>query len=135
MTNWQVKTKPDIWDIGSGPWSWGGQLASRPEYITLITLKKLGWNPKFQTRIYGGRRLPAGQVLDIVIDELTPPIYISVKSYYHEGAEAAYNDRMKQMLAQSAFTGGVKILEVWEKDLDQEGWLLDMLVREVGARA
>ena len=135
MTNWQVRTKQDIWQIGSGPWFWnGGQPASRPEYIVLITLKRLGWNPSFQTRVFGGRRLPAGQVLDIILEEVSPPIYINVKSYYHEGAEAAYNDKMKELLALGAYPGA-KVLEIWEKDLDQPNYLEDLLVREIGARA
>jgi len=134
MTNWQVKTKADIWDIGSGPWSWGGKPASRPEYITLIMLKKLGWNVEFQTNVAGGRRIPAGQILDIVIPSHAPPIYISIKSYHHEGAAAGANDKIKEILAMSLIPG-VRVLTIWEKDLDQEGWLESYLTQFIGARA
>ena len=135
MINWQVRTKQDIWDIGSGPWFWGGgQPASRPEYIVLITLKKLGWDPKFQTRVAGGRRIPAGQVLDIFISDAVPPTYISVKSYYHEGAEAAYNDGIKEMLARS-LVPNCKVLSIWEYQIEQPNYLEEFLIREVGARA
>ena len=134
MTNWQVKTKRDIWDIGSGPWQWGGKPASRPEYITLIMLRALGHKPRFRVSIFGGRRLPGGQVLDIVLDDLRPAVYISVKGYYHQSASAAYNDRLKEMLAMAAVPG-TKVLEIWESDLDQKGWLESFLVQNVGARA
>jgi len=132
MINWQVRTKQDIWDIGSGPWFWGGgQPASRPEYIVLITLKRLGWDVEFQKRVAGGRRIPAGQVLDIYIpDALT---YISVKSYYHIGAEASYNDRIKEMLVLS-LVPGCKVLSVWEYQLDQPNWLENFIETEIGVR-
>ena len=135
MTNWQVKTKADIWDIGSGPWSWGGKPASRPEYITLITLQRLGWkHVEFQKNVAGGRRIPAGQILDIVIPDHAPPIYISIKSYHHEGAAAGANDKIKEMLAKSLIPG-VRVLTIWEWQIDQEGWLENFIETEIGARA
>ena len=133
VIDWTVRSKPDIWGIGLGPWLWHGVRASRPEYITLIVLRRLGWNPSFQTNILGGRRLPGGQVLDIVLDEHQPPIYISVKGYYHEGAKASYYDAVKESMVRNIIQG-VRVLEVWEKDIDQRGWLEDFLRREVGVR-
>ena len=134
MINWQVRTKQDIWQIGSGPWFWNGEPASRPEYIVLVMLKKLGWNPAFQVRVFGGRRLPSGQVLDIILDEVAPPVYISVKGYYHRSAQAAYEDRVKELLALGAYPRA-KVIEIFEWQLDQPNWLEDTLVREVGSRA
>lgn len=131
ITTWKV-TKPKTWDIGEGPWFWSGKRASRPEYITLIVLKKLGWRPKFQTDILGGRKIPGGQVLDIVIEDRPQPIYISVKSYYHEGAKAAARDRVKELIAKSIVNA--RVVEVWEKDIDQPGWLESYLRREIGVR-
>jgi len=133
VTTWIVRTKPDIWNIGEGPWFWNGQPASRPEYITLIVLKRLGWHPKFQTRIAGGRRIPGGQVLDILLEEASPPIYISVKGYYHQGAAAAYDDKVKEIMAKSVLNNA-RVIEIWEKDIDQRGWLESYLEREVGVR-
>jgi hypothetical protein len=133
VTDWIVKRKPDLWGIGPGPWYWQGERASRPEYITMIVLHKLGWNPSFQTNILGGRRLPGGQVLDIVLNEHQPPVYISVKGYYHEGARASYYDSVKEIMVRSVIKG-VQVLEVWEKDIDQRGWLEAYLRREVGVR-
>lgn len=133
LTTWQFSMKPKVWDIGPGPWFWMGKKASRPEYITLIVLRKLGWtNVRFQTDILGGRRLPGGQVLDIIIEDAPQPVYISVKGYYHEGAKAVYEDRLKEIIAQAMI--GAKVLEVWEKDIDQPGWLEAYLRRELGTR-
>lgn len=132
LVQWKV-TKQKTWDIGDGPWMWNGQKASRPEYITLIVLKKLGWHPKFQTDILGGRRIPGGQVLDILIEEAATPVYISVKGYYHEGAKANAEDSVKELLVMGEVPN-VKVLTIWEKDIDQEGWLEDFLRREVGIR-
>ena len=134
LATWRVPMKPRLWDIGPGPWYWDGKRASRPEYITLIMLKRLGWRPRFQVNFLGGRRIPGGQVLDIVLDEVYPPIYITVKGYWHESARAAYDDSVKELTVRRIIPG-TKVLSVWEKDIDQPGWLRDFLLREVGARA
>jgi len=133
VTDWVIRRKPDIWNIGPGPWYWQGHRASRPEFITLIMLRKLGWNPRFQTSILGGRRLPGGQVLDIVLDEHQPVVYITVKSYHHRGARASYYDAVEEAVVRSVIADA-RVLEVWEQDIDQPGWLEAFLRREVGVR-
>jgi len=133
LTGWVVRRRPDVWDIGPGPWYWQGKPATRPEFITLLVLHKLGWNPRFQTDILGGRRLPGGQVLDIVLDEHQPIIYITVKSYHHLGARASYYDAVEEAVVRSVIKDA-RVLEVWEKDIDQPGWLEAFLRREVGIR-
>jgi hypothetical protein len=120
-------------DIGLGPWSYQGKKASRPEYLVLLTLMRLGWHPDFQTNFAGGRTIPGGQVLDIIVNEHVPPIYIDVRGFYHFGAAKNFNDLLKEMAVKAALPE-TKMVVVWESEVDQYRYLENLLEREVGRR-
>lgn len=131
---WTVARKRSIWaDLGPGPFLYAGKRASRPEYIVLMMLNRLGWRPSFQVDILGGRRVPGGQILDIVIEDAPMPVYISVKGIYHRTAAARAEDAYEEALVRSLLSN-VKVLEIWEQDIEQENWLENFLRREVGVR-
>lgn len=125
--------RPDVWGVGEGPWQIQGKVASRPEFIVWKILRSFGWNPRFQKNILGGRRMPGGQVLDFVIEDRWPPVYVTVKSYYHKSVYARRDDVYKQLRAQSLIPG-VQIVEIWERQLESPRVARDLIRREIGVR-
>jgi hypothetical protein len=119
------------YDIGPGPWYWHGIKASRPEYLCLLALTKMGWKPEFQVTFAGGRQLRGGQVIDILLRNGSQTTVIDVISYYHYGAAKAFNDQLRQAEIQQAFPG-VKYLTVDERYIDQGHWLDNFLELNVG---
>jgi hypothetical protein len=128
---WRMTQEPKTWDIGAGPWSYQGKKASRPEYLCLKVLQQLGWRPDFQTDFAGGRKLPGGQVLDIVVNEHFPPVYINVMGFYHFGAAKNFNDFIKEATVRAVMPM-TKIIDVWETQVDQPHYLETLFAREIG---
>ena len=134
-----VETVPGItaaepaWDIGAGPWYYQGKQASSAEFKVLKTLVQLGWTPSFQVSKFGGRSLAGGQMLDILLGQHTPPVYIDVRGrYWHGGAEATANDARK-LLQVRATNPLVKIIIIYDDETDNRQWLYNRLLAEVGA--
>jgi hypothetical protein len=128
----QIETRPEF-DIGEGPWYYKGQKASSAEYRCLMVLEKLGWSPSFQVRKFGGRRIAGGQVLDILVEQRNPPVYIDVRGYYHRGAQGEADDA-KSIFQLRAAAPDVKIIIVWDDEAKNQEMLYQRLLREVGAR-
>jgi hypothetical protein len=122
-----------IFDIGEGPWYYDGKNASSAEYRVLLVLAELGWSPEFQVTKFGGRTLAGGQVLDILITDKNPPVYIDVRGYYHKGAAGEANDARKIMQVRAS-NQNVKIVIVWDTETTNREHLRGILEREVGVR-
>jgi hypothetical protein len=120
-------------EVGPGPFSYMGFPASLPEWLVLRELMRLGWRPSFQVNFMAGRALPGGQVLDVVLADALPPVFINVQSYFHLGALKAYTDLVKRNMVQAAYPGA-RILDLWEEDIQNDRWLRDKLLLEVGPR-
>jgi hypothetical protein len=120
-------------EVGPGPFSYMGFPASLPEWLVLRELMRLGWRPSFQVNFMAGRSLPGGQVLDVVLPDALPPVFINVQSYFHLGALQAYTDLVKRNMVQAAYPGA-RILDLWEEDIVNDRWLHDKLMLEVGPR-
>jgi hypothetical protein len=120
-------------DIGEGPWYYGGKKASSAEYRVLVVLAELGWSPEFQVTKFGGRTLAGGQVLDILITERIPAVYIDVRGYYHRGAQGEAKDARKIMQVRAS-APDTRILVVWDSETEHREQLRNMLIREVGIR-
>jgi hypothetical protein len=118
--------------VGPGPFWIQGKKATRPEYIIYKAVVKLGWRAEFQVPIMWGRQVMGGQVLDIVINDHQPPIVINVQSYWHTGAAKKYADSIKRLFTETSMPG-VRVLDIWEEDIEQAGWLENFLLHEVGA--
>ncbi len=122
----------DIWDVGAGPHYYDGKLASTPEWRVLKVLAELGWTPEFQVTKFGGRSLAGGQVLDILVTQRRPLVYIDVRSYWHKGAAGEANDARK-IFQLRASAPEVKVLVIWEEETENRALLRARLLSEVGA--
>ncbi len=120
-------------DIGAGPWYYQGKKASSAEFRVLSVLNELGWKPQFQVRKFGGRQIAGGQVLDILIEDRTPPVYIDVRGYYHRGARGEADDA-KQMFQLKAARPDIQVLVVWDNEAANYDLLRQRILGEVGAR-
>jgi len=127
-----ITPSPLGWELGDGPFYYQGERASKPEWRVLLTLMRLGWQPAFQVRKFGGRSLAGGQVLDILVTQRRPIVYIDVRGYYHKGAEGEAKDARK-ILQLRASNPDVKVLIVWEDETENREMLYSRLLHEVGA--
>jgi hypothetical protein len=128
----QIKD-PSLLDIGEGPWFFKGKKASSAEYRCIKVLQELGWDPDFQVSKFGGRTYPGGQVLDILVTQRQPLVYIDVRGYYHKGAQGEANDARK-IFQLRASAPDVKLVVVWEEEAKHHELLRNKLMHEVGAR-
>lgn len=120
-------------DIGEGPWYYRGKKASSAEYRCLMVLDELGWTPDFQVSKFGGRTYPGGQVLDILITQRQPVVYIDVRGYWHRGAQGEANDARK-IFQLRASAPDVTVIVIWDDEAKNKDMLYQKLLREVGAR-
>lgn len=120
-------------DVGAGPWFVKGKKASLPEYRVAKVLAKLGREFQFQVSKFGGRAIAGGQVLDFIVDDSRPIVYVDVRGYWHKGAAGEANDARKIFHVRAA-APHVKIVIVWQEQTEREENLMNFLRQEVGSR-
>jgi hypothetical protein len=133
----QIAKAPDYWTTEPGQeqtqYFIQGKRATKPEWLVVQELYKLGWDRlQFQKSVFGGREFPAGQVLDVVITQVWPPIVVDVRGeYWHQGAKQEANDARKMMQVQAS-EPGTKFVVVWERITESPELLRSFLIKEVG---